>query len=155
MRSDRDIRTNLKINGFLQDILGENRPTSVVEGEFSFVLNQMLLQISVHPWRDKDTLVRVQSTLNDLEQVSPSLGRRLLEVNHQIARIGAFGLDNRGRLGVQTWLLGSSLDKETLRLTIQSVSLLAQRAGRLMGVEPSGCESDPLGQDIFGYQFEL
>lgn len=157
MRSDIEIRTSLKIGGFLLDILGDSIPVTQKDGESSLILNRVALRISVHPWRENETFVHVQSAPIEVKQPSPNIERRLLEVNNQIARFGAFGIDNQGRVGVQAWLLGSSLDKETLRLTLQSISLLAGRATRLLGAEAPADKRapEPLGQDIFGYQFDL
>jgi hypothetical protein len=83
--------------------------------------------VRVDPWHEHDAIVRVISwVVTGADTSDPSLLRFLLELNHS-AQFGAFGIDPEGDIFFTHSMVGSTLDREELAASVESVLEIADR----------------------------
>ena len=83
--------------------------------------------VRIDPWHERDAIVRVISwVVTGARSSDPTLLRFLLDANHT-ALFGAFGLDPEGDVFFTHSMVGSTLDREELVASVESVLEIADQ----------------------------
>jgi hypothetical protein len=83
--------------------------------------------VRIDPWHERDAIVRVISwVVTGARTSDPTLLRFLLDCNHT-ALFGAFGLDPEGDVFFTHSMVGSTLDREELVASVESVLEIADQ----------------------------